>query len=340
MNIVSLLANNNYCIFNKDIAKNLSTNAAIILGLLCSKQNMYGQLNQLTNIKGEQYFYCTRDDIYDETGLKEDAQRSAMKLLKDNGILIVKRFGVPSKNYYRIDAGNLLQTLERFSSWENPGLDIGKTQDKSLEKPSQLIITDNNKINKSISKDIEQTPPTPSKLDDIISKVSKNELPDIDSKPKRKQKQINYLEIHDMINRFSSNEEVRNKLKEYYDLRKIKTKGGLLASQFKVILDDLADYSLGDVNIMLSEIKNAIVGNENGCFMTIIPTWNKGKTYKQDEKYNFKGTARTSYGARSNFDNTANHKVPTGIASMTEEEKQNYYNTQLARDENGNFLKF
>ena len=54
----------------------------------------------------------------------------------------------------------------------------------------------------------------------------------------------------------------------------------------------------------------------------------------------FKGKAKSSYSSKPNFDNTSNHNVPKGVASMTEEEKQDFYQNNLAKDKNGNYIKF
>lgn len=52
------------------------------------------------------------------------------------------------------------------------------------------------------------------------------------------------------------------------------------------------------------------------------------------------GTIRTSYGSKPTFDNTAGHTIPKAVSSMTEEERKEFENNELARDENGNFIKF
>ena len=55
---------------------------------------------------------------------------------------------------------------------------------------------------------------------------------------------------------------------------------------------------------------------------------------------NFKDKPKTSYSSKPTFDNTASHNVPKGIASMNKQEKNNFIENELARDENGNLLKF
>ena len=54
----------------------------------------------------------------------------------------------------------------------------------------------------------------------------------------------------------------------------------------------------------------------------------------------FTGKPKSSYSSKPTFDNTSNHDIPKGIASMTEEEKEDFIENELAKDENGNFLKF
>lgn len=54
----------------------------------------------------------------------------------------------------------------------------------------------------------------------------------------------------------------------------------------------------------------------------------------------FTGKPKFSYNSKPTFDNTSNHDIPKGIASMTEEEKEDFIENELAKDENGNFLKF
>lgn len=311
MDILKLIASNNYFIFNKDIAKRLSTNCAIILGLFCNKYNFYKQTNQLTIINGKGYFYCTRDDIYEETGLKDDCQRSAMRLLKQEQILEVKRFGVPSKNYYYINEEKLAQTLDIVSPSENKGLDIGKTEDKSFEKPTQLI--DNTNIDNS---NIDNINIINGKNLDIENEIKEKE------KQKRKSKKMqNAILINQMLDNFTTNDEIKDYLKQYLDIRR---KKGLTPDQWKIILDDLRKECGTNKSYALEKIKRAIAGG----WMQII--------YIDT----FSGKPKSRYSSKPNFDNTASHDVPKGVASMTDSERQNFIDNELARDENGNLLKF
>lgn len=54
----------------------------------------------------------------------------------------------------------------------------------------------------------------------------------------------------------------------------------------------------------------------------------------------FAGSITSKYSSKPKFDNTADYTPPKGIASMTKEEKEKFYNTELARDKDGNLLEF
>ena len=134
----------------------------------------------------------------------------------------------------------------------------------------------------------------------------------------KKQKKIkDAITIKNMLDNFTENEEVKSYLQKYLDIRK---KKGLNPDQWKIILDDLRKECKTDKNYAIQEIKKAIAGG----WLKII--------YKQKTTYN--------YSSKPNFDNTADHNLLKALSNMNKEEKENFYNNDLAKDENGNFLKF
>ena len=67
---------------------------------------------------------------------------------------------------------------------------------------------------------------------------------------------------------------------------------------------------------------------------------NKFEQYLNQPEPKFKGKIKSSYSSKPTFDNTANHDVPKGISEMTKQELQNFKDTQLAKDIDGNYYKF
>lgn len=314
MNILNLLAGDNYFIYNKDIAKNMGTDVAIILGLLCNKYNYYQKENKLTMLDGKEYFYCTREHIYNETGLKESCQRKAMKILEDNNILEHKKVGIPSKNYYYINQEKLLETIEKLSSAKNKGLEIQNENHLSLKNDTQIIYNNTKKENIN-NKDI--------MLSENIKCI------------------IDYL-----------NESIGSKYK-------YTTKGTIRDIKARLnegyVLDDFYDV----IDKKVKEWKNT----EFEQYLRPSTLFgNKFENYL-NQKTHFSGKLKTGYSSKPTFDNTASHKIPTNnltleeyetlnfkqkqeylatlpIADMTKEQREFFNANCLARDENGNLIKF
>ncbi len=119
-----------------------------------------------------------------------------------------------------------------------------------------------------------------------------------------------------MINAFTENESIRNKLLEYFNIR---VKKGLQPNQWQIILDDLRNFAEDNASIAVDKINGAIAGG----YMQIIAAWEK------DKKNNF---------SKSKFDNTAGRKTEA-VINMTAKEKKEF-EENLATDEFGNLLQF
>lgn len=150
MNISKLLTSDGYFLYNKHLARILGPEEAILIGLFCSKHNYYEQENKLTIIGGKQYFYCTREDIENNTGLKKTRQLTTIKNLEDSGILLIKKIGMPAKNYYCLQFNTILQLFENnTTSGQESGQQVVRNTDSSNN------INSNTPSINSISKDIE-----------------------------------------------------------------------------------------------------------------------------------------------------------------------------------------
>ena len=71
MILSSLLSSSSFIMTNKILIKAVGTDAAIIIGELCSEYNYWEQREQL--LDGE-WFYSTRENIEDNTGISEHRQ--------------------------------------------------------------------------------------------------------------------------------------------------------------------------------------------------------------------------------------------------------------------------
>lgn len=101
--LMNLLSNNGYIIVNKEVIKKIGLHEAIILGELCSEYCYWEKANKLDN----GYFFSTRENIADNTGLSAYQQREPFKKLINMGIVKEKLKGMPQLKWYSLDMDNL-----------------------------------------------------------------------------------------------------------------------------------------------------------------------------------------------------------------------------------------
>lgn len=221
----------------------------------------------------------------------ETSLRSAIKELTDNGYIVQKRL--------KDDKGRWASYV--YQIIENPFVENLNVDNLDME--NQVLLNTNN------TKYLNELKTNKSSKDDTQPSL----IPKLDKKPK-KAKDI--VTMRGMINAFTQNEDIREKLLEYFNIR---VKKGLQPNQWQIILDDLRNFAGDNASIALDKINNAIAGG----YMQIIAVWEK------DKKNNF---------SKPKFDNTAGRKVEA-VVNMSEEEKKEF-EENLAKDENGNLLQF
>lgn len=102
MKLMSLLSGNGFVMFNKELAHEVSVNASIIFGQLCSSYESFGSKNMLTIRDGKEYFFLTSETLEKETALTYKQQLKAAKELEKSGYIETRVMGVPSKKYFHI----------------------------------------------------------------------------------------------------------------------------------------------------------------------------------------------------------------------------------------------
>ena len=164
MILASLLSSSKYIIVNKDLIKMLGLNEAIILGELCSEYSYWESVNQLVD---DGYFYSTRENIENNTGINAHFQRIAMKNLEEKGILTSKKMGIPCKKYYKIDENAVIEYLKKAKIIDNVPV-VHEVIDKTeTEIPTSNLVDEfqgkdnvdlnNNNINNKIINNNEHT---------------------------------------------------------------------------------------------------------------------------------------------------------------------------------------
>ncbi len=143
MILASLLSSSKYIIVNKDLIKILGLNEAVIIGELCSEYTYWENTNQLMD---DGYFYSTRENIENNTGINAHFQRLAIKNLEQKGIITLKKMGIPCKIYYKINEDKIVECLKMA---KNPVVHEVNNKDNTPSTPSNPPASsqDDNEVN-------------------------------------------------------------------------------------------------------------------------------------------------------------------------------------------------
>ncbi len=312
--ITDLLRNDGFIIYNKNLAKNIGVNEAILYSELLSRWNYFKQRGQLTE---DGFFFNTVKDLEDGTALSDYQQRRALNSLKDKGLIEMEVRGIPAKRYFRI-----VEDRELITSYlMPPELELEKLEDRSQEtKELESKKLDPNKTNiirlenNTKIKEGGQVPPSETKPNSTSLAKQTSLLDKKETKQQKKAREIG--KMRDMILAFTTNPDVRKALTDYFNFR---VGRGLTIKQWELILSDLREYAGTSASLAIEKIEHALAGG----YMTIIASWEKNKKAGR---------------GKNTFDNTAGHEIED--VDLSDEERFAKIEANLARDENGDPIVF
>ncbi|MCX8665956.1 MULTISPECIES: hypothetical protein [unclassified Gilliamella] len=173
--------------------------------------------------------YKTRDELEEETGLSHNAQRTAIKKLKEKGVLIVTEKRLDHKTFYKIDNGKVNEILANFAesvnqlsrSEESNSPDLCNVEFETTTKSSSLdqeittkTTTENTTNNIKSSEDDQPKSKKSDSIDfdlvmDAYNDAVENRLPQIEKMTttrknlvKKFLKERKELTLNDLINYF------------------------------------------------------------------------------------------------------------------------------------------
>lgn len=117
MSVIQLLASNGFITVNKHLARTLGLDEAVIFGELCSKYDYRETRGELDE---NGFFYCTVEDLEENTALGEHRQRKAINNLVKIGLVEQVTKGLPRKRFFRINE-NVVLKIFNIQSLENLG---------------------------------------------------------------------------------------------------------------------------------------------------------------------------------------------------------------------------
>lgn len=256
MDIIELLASDNFIMYNKHIAKICGIEEAILLGALCSYQKGF---------KNEE-FYREQERILNETALTLYSLRKAMKTLQSLGILSITKRGLPAKHYYKINTDTLAKFLssrpienDSTSAFENDSTNYNYNKnnynkEKILKENSNIqetnSISDTN-LTSSTMVDIESVGPS-SKTNALTSE--KVCITDTSSIAETKPSHTNKLSV-------DSGKEKEDKVLEiynYWNSKDIVVHRKISKPMERHILNALKDYSVEEIKKSIDNYNTVI----------------------------------------------------------------------------------
>lgn len=134
INIVSLLACDNFLVINRDLLKRYGLNVTLMLCELASEYNYY---NKEGKLEEDGLFFSTIENISDKTGLSRYQQAEALKTLDEMGMVKTIVKGIPAKRYFKLDIEKLAKQIVN-----NSPSSLQKTDKLDVKK----LATNNNNI--------------------------------------------------------------------------------------------------------------------------------------------------------------------------------------------------
>jgi hypothetical protein len=133
-----LLSSTAFLVLNKELARKVGLNAAVLLADLISKEEYF-----IANGMTDDWFFNTENNIEKDTTLTPYQQRKCIQLLKQEGLIEIKRKGIPAKQYFKINIELVVNILENLSF--NKLTTINKNKEikiinKYFKKPKQIEI--------------------------------------------------------------------------------------------------------------------------------------------------------------------------------------------------------
>jgi hypothetical protein len=106
-----LLSSTAFIVLNKELAKQVGLKEAVLLADLISKEEYF-----IANGMTDGWFFNTEDNIYKDTTLTAYQQRECLTTLKKEGLVEVKRKGIPAKQYFKINEQLVVKLLNNLSA--------------------------------------------------------------------------------------------------------------------------------------------------------------------------------------------------------------------------------
>lgn len=266
MNILSILASDNYIVINRDLLKKYGINVTLMLCELASEYNYFDKSGKLE----DGMFYSTIDNISERTGLSKYQQAEALKALDEDGIVKSVIKGMPAKRYFKIDVEELTKQIANISL--SSCKEIRKQAGEKLETKNndiKLINKSNNLKDKESKK--EESNNTQNQQVEISEELKqmqkeieqlKAENEKLKTKKEKPKKQTKSYD--EQIEEYTQNNELQDALKAFVQMRSF-IKKPMTEYALKLMLNKLDELGNNDTT-KIAILNQSITHNWQGIF--------------------------------------------------------------------------
>jgi hypothetical protein len=156
--LLDLYSSTAYLTLNKKLLSKLGPTKAVFISNLIDKYKLHRDKPECEN----GWFYQTHAVQMETTGMAENAIRSCKGFFSKEGVLEIKKMGLPAQEYYRIN----IQQLHRMVRDPIKGLESMKSKGQETMKPKglSLYIKENIKKENIYTPDLENKPSSNGKI--------------------------------------------------------------------------------------------------------------------------------------------------------------------------------
>lgn len=242
----NLLSQDSFVMVNKTLIKEVGLHEAVLIGELFSEYKNWRDKGKLTD---DGFFFSTRTNIEENTGLSPYQQRSAINKLIDLEMLEVKVEGLPATTYYRFNEENIIKVFN------NKMLRNLTTSDKET---TQL---DDKKLNSSNNKYNNNYKNSKNNILDKSKILQKNSQPKSNSRKTKKDKCIDM--IVSKMEEYTFTDKVKERILDFYSDRMEKNDYPA-TNQIIILMDTLSKV---DEKEQLRLLDKSIMHGYRGVFL-------------------------------------------------------------------------
>ena len=133
-----LLSSTAFIVLNKELARQVGLKEAVLLADLISKEEYF-----IANGMTDGWFFNTEANIQKDTTLTAYQQRKCLTTLKKEGLIEVKRKGIPAKQHFKINEELVVKFLNNLSATNLTSINKNKEIriiNKYFNKPTILEV--------------------------------------------------------------------------------------------------------------------------------------------------------------------------------------------------------